>query len=85
MSANGWADLYIDPRGKGKLFISKDKTTTEWYEMMEKLRQLLFSELAKKDYHLLGLTKDKTHLHNYLARKMEILKDYFIVQDWHLP
>lgn len=85
MSASGWADLYIDPKGNGKLFISRDKTTAEWYEMMEKLRQLLFSELAKKDYHLLGLTKDKTHLSYYLAKKMEILKDYFIIQDWRLP
>jgi hypothetical protein len=85
MSMNGWADLFIDWRGKGKLFISKEKTLAEWYEMMEKLRQLLFDELSKKDYHLLGLTKDSVHLNEYLAKKQAILADYYIIQDWALP
>jgi hypothetical protein len=85
MSAGGWADLFINPQGKGKLFISKEKTEAEWYEMMEKLRQLLYSELVNKNYHLLGLTKDKARLNSYFARKMDILKDYYIVQDWQLP
>ena len=59
MSMNGWADLFIDPRGKGQLFVAKEKTLGEWYQMMEKLRQLLFDELTGNNYHLLGLTKKK--------------------------
>jgi hypothetical protein len=81
ISANGWADLFIDPRGKAKLFIAKENTKLEWVEMMQKLKQLFYAELAKKDYHLLGFTKDKTHLFQYLSQKMEILKEYYIIQD----
>ena len=84
MSCSGWADLFIDPAGRAKLFIAKEKTVAEWYEMMNKLRQLLSYELAKKDYHLLSLTKDRAHLDLYLAQKQSILEDYFTVQDWKL-
>jgi hypothetical protein len=84
MSDSGWADLFIDTRGKAKLFIAQEKTLKEWYEMMERLRQLFFGELAKKGYHLLGLTKDKTHLNEYLSKKQKILDDYFITIDWPL-
>jgi len=85
MSASGWADLFIDTRGKARLFISKEKTEDEWYEMMAKLKRLFYAELAKKDNHLLGLTKDQAHLNAYLVKKLEILKEYFIIQDWQLP
>ena len=84
MSCSGWADLFIDPAGRAKLFIAKKKTEAEWYEMMNRLRQLLSGELAKKDYHLLGLTKDRAHLDLYLAKKQRILEEYFTVQDWKL-
>lgn len=84
MSESGWADLFIDTRGKGKLFIAKQKTLEEWFEMMERLRQLFFGELAKKGYHLLGLTKDQNHLNEYFSKKQKILDDYFIVIDWLL-
>jgi hypothetical protein len=84
MSCSGWADLFVDPTGRAKLFIAREKTEAEWYEMMNKLRQLLSGELAKKDYHLLGLTKDRAHLDLYLAKKQRILEEYFIVQDWKL-
>ena len=85
ISISGWADLFIDTRGKGKLFITRDKTKPEWYEMMARLRQLFYDELARKEYHLLGLAKDKDHLNYYLSRKMDILQDYYIIQDWNLP
>ena len=84
MSESGWADLFIDPRGKAKLYIAKERSLKEWVEMMEKLRQLFFGELAKKGYHLLGLTKDQAHLHEYLSKKLRILEDYFYIQDWSL-
>ena len=84
MSDSGWADLFIDTRGKAKLFIAKEKTLTEWYEMMEKLRQLFYGELARKGYHLLGLTKDPMHLYEYFTKKQAILEDYFIIQNWSL-
>ncbi len=84
MSESGWADLFIDTRGKAKLYIAKEKSLNEWYEMMEKLRQLFFGELAKKSYHLLGLTKDQMHLYEYFSKKLRILEDYFIIQDWSL-
>lgn len=85
MSDSGWADLFIDPYGRAKLFVAKQKTLTEWYEMMGKLRQLFFGELAKKGNHMLGLTKDSQHLHEYLYKKQAILNDYFITVDWALP
>ena len=84
MSCNGWADLFIDPTGRAKLFIARENTEAEWCEMMNRLRQLLSGELAKKDYHLLGLTKDRVHLGLYLAKKQRILEEYFSVQDWRL-
>jgi hypothetical protein len=84
MSCNGWADLFIDTRGKAKLFVAKERTEAQWLEMMSRLRQLLFSELDRKDYHLLGLTKDKAHLSEYLVKKQEILADYYIIQDQKL-
>jgi hypothetical protein len=84
MSCNGWADLLIDTRGEAKLFVAKENTHAEWYELMNKLRQLLYSELAKKDYHLLSFTKDKTHLHQYLSQKMRVLEDYYLIQDYQL-
>jgi len=79
MSSNGWADLLIDTRGKAKLFIAKEKTEAEWYEMMKRLRDLFYSELARKDYHFLGLTKDRAHLNQYLSKKLEILVFAFSV------
>jgi hypothetical protein len=85
MSDSGWADLLIDTRGKGRLFIAKEKSLDEWYEMMNRLRELLYVELARKDYHLLGLTQDKPHLNEYLAKKQGILADYYIIEDWVLP
>jgi len=85
ISTSGWAELFIDTRGKAKLFIAKEKIEAEWYEMMNRLKQLLYSELARTDYHLLGLTKDAAHLNEYLAKKQEILADYYIIQDWELP
>jgi len=84
MSANGWADLFIGSGGKGKLFIAKEKTQAEWVEMMNRLKQLFFSELAKKHYHILGLTKDRNHLIYYLVKKQAVLEDYYIIQDWEL-
>jgi hypothetical protein len=84
MSCSGWADLLVDSLGRAKLFIAKEKTEAEWYEMMNRLRQLLSDELAKNDYHLLGLTKDRGHLDLYLARKHRILEEYFTIQDWKL-
>ena len=84
MSDSGWADLFIDTRGQAKLFIAKQKTLAEWYEMMERLRQLFFGELAKKGYQLQGLTKDQMHLNEYFSKKQRILEDYFIVVDWSL-
>ena len=53
--------------------------------MMNRLRELLFSELARKDYHILGLAQDGAHLSQYLAMKQGILADYYIIQDWVLP
>ena len=85
MSDSGWADLFIDTRGKGKLFIAKDKTLEQWYEMMGDLRQLFFDELTKKGYHLLGLTKDPAHLHEYFTKKQAILEEFYIILDWSLP
>jgi hypothetical protein len=84
MSCNGWADLFIDPAGKAKLYIAREKTEAEWYTMMNRLRQLLSNELAKKDNHLLGLTQDSAHLDLYLAQKQSILEEYFVVQGWSL-
>lgn len=84
MSDSGWADLFIDTRGKGKLFIAKDKTLEQWYEMMGDLRQLFFDELTKKGYHLLGLTKDPAHLHEYFTKKQAILEGFFIILNWSL-
>ena len=84
MSDSGWADLFIDPRGKGKLFIAKDKTLEQWYEMMGRLRQLFFEALTKKGYHLLGLTKDPTHMFEYFTKKQSILEDFFIIHNWSL-
>jgi hypothetical protein len=72
MSDSGWADLFIDTRGKAKLFIAKQKTLAEWYEMMDRLRQLFFGELEKKGNHLLGLTKDQQHLNEYFFKKQRI-------------
>ncbi len=84
MSASGWADLFIDPRGKANLFISKEKTEDEWYELMDKLKQLLHDELARDDFHLLGLAKDKIRLDRYQAQKQDILADYFVIQEWKM-
>ncbi len=84
MSESGWADLFIDPRGKAKLFIAKQKTLEEWCQMMERLRQLFFGELNKKGNHLLGLTKDQGHLYDYFSKKQKILEEYFTVMDWSL-
>ena len=41
MSDSSWADLFIDTRGKAKLFIAKEKTLEEWKEMMERLRLVI--------------------------------------------
>jgi hypothetical protein len=73
---------FIDTRGRAKLFIALDKTLAEWYELMNRLKQLFHSELARADYHLLGLTKDKAYLNEYLAKKQAILEDYYLILDW---
>lgn len=84
MSESGWADLFIDTRGKAKLFIAKQKTLEEWYQMMERLRLLFFGELGKKHNRLLGLTKDQGYLFDYYSKKQKIVEDYFTVLDWSL-
>lgn len=84
MSDSGWADLFIDTRGKARLYIAKEKTLEQWSTMMERLRQLFFDELTKKGCHLLGLTKDQMHLHEYFSKKQTILEDCFIIQNWSL-
>jgi hypothetical protein len=84
MSANGWADLFIDPRGRAKLFVAKERTLAQWYQMLDELRQLLYSELAKKDHHLLGLTSDSTHLNEYLVKKQAILAKHYHIGDFEL-
>ena len=85
MSMNGWADLFVDARGKGKLFIARENTLVEWNEMMAQLKQLLYAELAKKDFHLLGLTQDDTHLNEYLAKKQAVMARYFTIVNWAMP
>lgn len=84
MSANGWADLFIDPRGRAKLFVAKERTLAQWQEMLNELKQLLYSELARKDYHLLGLTRDPTHLNEYLVKKQAILAKHYHIDDFVL-
>ena len=84
LSDSGWADLFIDTRGKAKLFIAKEKSLEEWKQMMERLRQLFFAELTRTGYHLLRLTKDQMHLNEYFSKKQEILAEYFIILDWSL-
>jgi len=53
--------------------------------MMNRLKQLFFTALAKKEHHFLQFTKDKVALNLYLAEKQEILKDYYMIQNWKLP
>lgn len=84
MSANGWADLFIDTRGRAKLFVAKERTQAQWCEMLDELKQLLYSELARKDYHLLGLTRDPTHLNEYLVKKQAILAKHYHIDDFVL-
>ena len=84
MSCSGWADLFIDSRYRAKLFVAQEKSDAEWVEMMERLRTLFYDELAKKDYHLLGLTQDPVQLQQYLAKKQEILADYYVIRDWQM-
>jgi hypothetical protein len=81
MSCNGWAELFIDTRGHAKLFVSREKAEEEWVEMMNALRGLFFSELSKKDCRFLRFMKDSVGLNQYLARKQEILADYFVIRD----
>jgi hypothetical protein len=84
MSANGWADLFIDTRGRAKLFVAKERTLAQWCEMLDELKQLLYSELAREDYHLLGLTRDPTHLNAYLVKKQAILAKHYHIDDFVL-
>jgi hypothetical protein len=85
LSDSGWADLLIDPHGRAKLFIAREKTLEQWYAMMESLRQLFFHELARKGNRLLAFTKDEHHLDEYFRKKQAILDDYFITLTWSLP
>jgi len=81
ISSSEWSELVIDPRGRARLFVAKDKELHEWEEMMYELRDLFIEEVAKKEYHLLGLTKDKAHLNEYLRKKEEILRNCFLIED----
>jgi|LGVF01.1.fsa_nt_gb hypothetical protein len=81
ISSSEWSDLVIDPRGKARLFIAEDKELDEWQEMMSKLQELFIEAVARKEYHLLGLTKDKAYLNEYLSKKEAILQDCFIIED----
>jgi hypothetical protein len=85
LSDSRWADLFINPRGRAKLFIAREKTLDQWYALMESLRQLFFRELARKGNRLLAFTKDEYHMHEYFCKKQAILDDYFITLDWSLP
>lgn len=48
---------------------------------MCELRDLFIEEVVKKEYHLLGLTKGKAHLNEYLRKKEVILRDCFVIGD----
>ena len=84
MSCNGWADIFIDTRGKAKLFVAREHSDEGWIDMMNRLKQLLYDELAKKDNHLLGLTKDQADLSDYLSKKHAILEQFYTIKDWNL-
>lgn len=79
MSCNGWADLYIDTRGKSTLFIAKDQTTAGWHEMMRRLQQLFQQTVAQSGYHFLAITRNSALLHAYMAAKYSILADYYLI------
>ncbi len=85
LSDSGWADLFIDTRGKGMLYIAKRKTLEEWTAMMEKLHGLFNEVLTRRGYHLLAITKDPSLLEEYFGRKALILADCFIIREWALP
>lgn len=81
ISSSEWSELVINPRGVARLFVAKDNELDEWDKMMCELRDLFIEEVAKKEYHLLGLTKDRAHLNEYLSKKEEILRDCFVIVD----
>jgi hypothetical protein len=84
ISANGWADLYIGTSGQAKLFIAGEFSDDAWKMMLNRLRGLLYHELAHFDYNLLPLLKDASALEHYLSEKTAILDEYYTVQDWQL-
>ena len=57
------------------------KTLLSQLFVKSRLQQLLIDEMRKKKNRLLGLTKDETHLREYLSQKEAILRDYYVVQD----
>ena len=84
MSKSGWADLFLDPQGKGRLYVANKNTREQWAEMMNRLSELYFEELKLKDDRLVKLTQDSVLLRSYLNQKEKILADYYTIQDWNL-
>ncbi len=84
MSKSGWADLFLDPQGKGRLYLANKNTREQWAEMMNRLSELYFEEVKLKDDRLVKLTQDSVLLRSYLHQKEKILADYYTIQDWNL-
>lgn len=84
MSKSGWADLFLDPQGKGRLYLANKNTREQWAEMMNRLSELYFEEVKLKDDRLVKFTQDSVLLRSYLHQKEKILADYYTIQDWNL-
>ena len=80
LTSNLLSELVIDPRGKAKLFIPKEKAN--WQEFMNSLLRLWLTIFASKGNELLAFFKDKDCLNDYLEKKEKILRAYYLIEDF---
>jgi hypothetical protein len=81
IGVHGWADLLIDPRGRARLLVARDRTSEDWQELADRLLRVFVDAMRAKGNRLLALVQDPEALSGYVVRKEKILDDYFTLVD----
>lgn len=75
-------EVIVEPDGRSRLLIPRQGA--DFGALIRYVKELWEKTLSNCGGHLLHLTKDKDKLREYLDRKMEIINEYYLCEDYEL-
>lgn len=75
-------EVIVEPNGRSRILIPRPGADFE--ALVRHVEELWEETLSNCGGHLLHLTKDKDKLRKYLDRKMEIINEYYLCEDYEL-